>query len=123
MIESNEKHDYVIHIASTTEDWWCGINFEGKFEYGGTYNPDKASRLFWDEVEKHLKEQGHYLKLQSQLTLKTKQLEVAVEALSGLVESATIEANEKGLGGYHEARLSDVRKALTFIADAGKGEV
>jgi hypothetical protein len=34
------------------------------------------------------------------------------EALAGLVESATAEANEKGAGGFHLARLSDARDAL-----------
>ena len=35
------------------------------------------------------------------------------KALSGLIESSTAEANEKGLGGYHAARLSDARLALS----------
>lgn len=50
------------------------------------------------------------------LTRKARLHDELVEALKGLVESASSEANEKGLGGFHAARLADARHVLSRVA-------
>lgn len=52
----------------------------------------------------------------------TTERDALLEALKLLVESATAEANEKGLGGYHGARLTDARNLIKEIESTNKSE-
>lgn len=49
-------------------------------------------------------------------------MEAVVEAATLLFESAKQEANEKGLGGYHAARLTDMQNALHILESLQQGE-
>lgn len=59
--------------------------------------------------------------LRQKLTAERKKVGVLREAIEGLIESSVKEANEKGLGGFHGARITDAQIALSETA-GGKGE-
>lgn len=50
-----------------------------------------------------------------QIATLTSQVSALVEAMTELVQSAKVEANEKGAGGYHLARISDGERIIREI--------
>lgn len=44
----------IIRISGNDASWWCSITTDGDFEYGGTYEPDEAARVFWDALVKYI---------------------------------------------------------------------